>query len=146
MRYFWRIYVPIALWVFALVPFGGTIQEFIDPIRSEQSITNVVREESPHRLCWDWNSIKNRNVASSDIDVLVDVGHDRYSAGVYEADTHEPWAASRAVSVGRHKQPFCIDLRPGIKPEDSVTVHQTIAYPGWLPWYTVHVTIPDVVD
>lgn len=146
IKIFWRLYTLLALWVFALWPFGGVIQEAVAPIRTEQAIMNVVRSETPPRLCWEWHSRKNINVVSTGIDVSVDLDKDHFSTTVYERDTHQPWASSRAVSVGTHVQPYCIDLPFGVHPSDKLIVHQTILYPGWLHMWTVHVPIPDVID
>jgi hypothetical protein len=146
IKWFWRLYVAIALTFVASGTYGGRIEQQLFPIRSEQSIANVERTESPHELCWDWVSVKNRAAVSPHIDVQVETRSDSWSSSVTEKGTQLPWALSRAVGVGGHTQSYCTLLPSTVGPHDAVTVHQRLLYNGFLGAWSVPVDVPDVVS
>ena len=146
IKWFWRIYAATAIIIVGGGVYGGRIEQQLFPIRSEQSISNIERSESPHQICWDWNSVKNRNAVSPDIDVHVETKDDYWTSSIAEKTTQMPWGKSRAVSIGGHTQSYCTLLPSSVGPGETVTVHQRIFYPGFLGAWMVPVDVPDVVS
>ena len=146
-RLFWRLYWPVALIACAMIGaplVGPRIEHAMAPVRIDQHMENIRR--SADRICWEWVSVKARPLVSDNMDAFLETRLDRFVVAIFERDTGMPWARSRAVGLGPHRQPYCILLPPSVAPGEPLRVRQTIYYPGWLGLWHVAVVLPDVED
>ena len=147
LRWFWRCYIPLAglvLLGFLAVPLGPMLEARLYPVRIDQSVEDLQR--TADRLCWTWVSVKARNAVSDNMDVFLDdlTDGDRQVLAIFERESGMPWARSRAVAIGPHRQSYCVLLPPSVKPSHRIRLEQTAFYPGWHGLWHVALSLPTI--
>ena len=149
MRWFWRIYWPMAVGLLLLVPaatYAGRIEARIAPVLVNIRVVPGSIDRSGHRLCYAWTSDKLRAVPLENVDVFLDQPRtgDRTWPEVKDRATGRAWHRQGAYPVrpdNLHQQ--CVDVPDDVDPADPLLLHQTLLFGGWGGWY-VPVTMPDI--
>ena len=142
----------IALLCMPLLFLEPLVEERFWPIRADQHIENVTRTDQ--ELCWDWVSVKARNLASNNMDVFLTTFErktpdapltetDRAVLSIYGKNDHLPWGRSAVVKVGPHRQSYCVSLPPYVKLGTPLKLEQLAYYPGFFG-QILTVRIPEI--
>ena len=153
IRWFWRIYLPLAAAVFlamSSMALGPAIQARFFPVRIHNENRTPVRTDA--QVCWTWSSDKIRDAFSDNVDVSLDLldaeGRTRntFVPYLYNVRTGLPWQSGNSLALGHSEIPYCIDLPRIVKPEDRLRIRFTIIYHGLLNLWTLPMSTPDIVD
>lgn len=151
LRLFWLLYAILALLVLAL-PAGSAIETRLAPIRNlDAKVENVGRSTS--WLWFDWVSHKYRFAPSPGVDATMLAAGDVFDLTLYN-DISEPgearctrvipWARSRVVGIGDHRQPYCVEIPRTVKPTDAINLDVTAKYRGFGGLWTLYVPFPPI--
>ena len=156
LRWFWRIYIPIALAALTAIGLfiaGPVLEARFWPIRVSQPIEDVHRDAGTLRFVW--HSTKLRMAPSNDIDVFVSTPSDHFPwtlandlspEGGPPCKVLAPWSHGYTVDVGEHRQHYCIELPRTVAPEDPVTVRVVAHYRGLWGLWDLPVAFPPIED
>ncbi len=123
---------------------GPVVEANIAPVKIHQAILEV--ERPPGQLCWVWDNDKVRDKNSYDNDAYVTVNGDKFSVSVYQRDTLLPWSTSWAPKPGHQHARLCVTLPPHVKPNDRVTLTQTVMFHGFGDLWVLPLRVPDITS
>ena len=143
LRLFWGAYILVVVGLLALTT-GPLIEGQLFTIRTGQKLEDVHRD--PAMLRFTWVSDKQRSPPSTALEVVMRTNADRFELTLYSDDSTPgeppctsvvPWSRSHAVSIGEHRQRFCVEIPRTVAPTEPFELRVVVSYRGlWALWNT----------
>ena len=135
----------VALWMTAPM-----IEARFFPVRTNQGIEDVTRMDGFMRFVWV--SDKLRSASSDNVDVFVETPDERFPLTFYNDESPPdapctklvPWVKVKAVGLGHHRQPFCVEIPRAVPSTDWVSIGVTVHYSGLFGLWDLPLRFPPI--